>query len=220
MLLCKFCSKVHESTNSLLNHESRCKNNAERKVTSIGNRKGCTPWNKGLIGSFQHSEENKLKFSSIKRGKSLSEEHKVKISNGMKAAHADQRAWNIGMSRWNNEPSYPEKFFISVIKNHFDNKCYVMEHPVGKYSIDFAWVDLKLAIEIDGEQHDTPEAQEHDRIRDEFLASKGWKVKRIKWKDMFHNPQFWVEEANNFICKSDMLPDTVLGEAGLTVNQK
>lgn len=28
----------------------------------------------------------------------------------MKLAHKEHRAHNIGQSRWNNEPSYPEKF--------------------------------------------------------------------------------------------------------------
>ena len=41
-----------------------------------------------------------------------SEENKRKISEAMKLAHKEHRAHNIGQSRWNNEPSYPEKFFL------------------------------------------------------------------------------------------------------------
>ena len=34
----------------------------------------------------------------------------------MKRAHAEGRAHNIGTCRWNNEPSYPEQFFMKVIE--------------------------------------------------------------------------------------------------------
>jgi very-short-patch-repair endonuclease len=41
--------------------------------------------------------------------------------------------------------------------------------------MDFACLSLKLNIEVDGSQHD----RELDRIRDEFLRSRGWTVLRF-----------------------------------------
>ena len=69
----------------------------------------------------------------------------------MKKAHAEGRAHNIGESRWNNKPSYPEKWFMEVIANEFNDKNYVREHPFHKYSLDFAWLDKKKCIELDGD---------------------------------------------------------------------
>jgi len=83
----------------------------------------------------------------------LTDEHKQKISKYMKLAHLEGRAWNIGKSRWNNQPSYPEKWFMEVIKNEFFDKNYSYEHPLGIYSLDFAWIHKNKCIEIDGEQH-------------------------------------------------------------------
>jgi len=51
---------------------------------------------------------------------------KDKMSKAMKKAHAEGRAHNIGTSRWNNEPSWPEQFFMKVIENEFQ-----IVNPVG-----------------------------------------------------------------------------------------
>lgn len=52
-----------------------------------------------------------------------------------------------------------------------------------KYKLDFAFPNKKINIEIDGEKyHDVYE----DTIRDGFLIERGWKVIRIKAKDVFN----------------------------------
>lgn len=55
----------------------------------------------------------------------------------MKKAHKENRAWNIGKSRWNNKSSYPEEFFIRVIENEFSDKNYIREYPFKRFSLDF-----------------------------------------------------------------------------------
>lgn len=140
----------------------------------------------------------KNKQNTLKR-KKLSEDTRKKISNTMKKAHKEGRAWNIGKSRWNNEASYPEKFFMKVIENNFDDKDYKREYPVNIYSIDFAWVNKKLAIEIDGCQHEKPQYKERDARKDKTLSENGWLVLRIKWKEVSIEPQKWINIANDFI---------------------
>ena len=39
------------------------------------------------------------------------------------------------------------------------------------------------------------------RRKDEFLAKNGWKVLRIKWVDMFHEPKKYIKIAKDFIEK-------------------
>ena len=53
------------------------------------------------------------------------------------------------------------------------------EHPVPPYTVDFFCVEVGLVIEIDGQPHLTLEGIEHDRIRDRFLKSLGYKILRI-----------------------------------------
>lgn len=82
------------------------------------------------------------------------------------------------------EPSFPEKFFMRVLNNN--GISYEYEHPCGKYFIDFAIHDKKIALEIDGKQHNEEGRKKSDSNKDEFLKSRGWIVYRIKWRSI-HN---------------------------------
>lgn len=53
------------------------------------------------------------------------------------------------------------------------------QRPVLHYIADFACLDLKLVIEVDGSSHDTPEQAAKDRRRDEDLQSAGFTVLRF-----------------------------------------
>ena len=48
------------------------------------------------------------------------------------------------------------------------------------YYVDFAFPDVKLAIEADGAAYHSHDREERDRRRDGFLWSRGWTVKRFK----------------------------------------
>ncbi|MFC7321953.1 endonuclease domain-containing protein [Halobacillus campisalis] len=54
------------------------------------------------------------------------------------------------------------------------------QYPEGKFRIDIAFPGLKLAIECDGKAFHSSAAQKaHDRKKDRYLRSKGWKVMRF-----------------------------------------
>ena len=84
--------------------------------------------------------------------------------------------------------SYLESIFMDVIRMYhlpFPRR----EYPVGRYSIDFAYPIVKLGIELDGNQHFTKKGQLHDKQKDEFLGSHGWKILRAD-RNTFHTPAF------------------------------
>ncbi len=54
------------------------------------------------------------------------------------------------------------------------------QHTVNAYILDFWCPVCKLAIELDGCVHDTPEAQEYDAIRQQHLESFGYTVLRFR----------------------------------------
>jgi len=60
------------------------------------------------------------------------------------------------------------------------------QHGVGKYIVDFYCASEKLVIELDGQPHMNPTAQEKDEKRTEYLASKGLKVIRFENKMVFN----------------------------------
>lgn len=80
--------------------------------------------------------------------------------------------------------SYPEKFFIEVLKNNnlFD-KCKT-NYPFKRYFLDFYFEDKKLDLEIDGKQHEYDDRKKSDLIRDAILNRDGVIVYRIKWKSI------------------------------------
>lgn len=176
--ICKFCGKEFDSGIKLGGHTGRCKGNPNIEQT--------------------------VKRLSDSAKRKLSDFHKSQIGKGMKEAHKSGRAWNIGRSRWNNEPSYPEKFFTRVIENEFLDKEYKREFAIGIFSIDFAWPNKKKAIEIDGKQHEYPEQKERDGRKDQLLHENGWEILRIKWVDLFNDTRNKINEAYNFIHNASM----------------
>lgn len=88
---------------------------------------------------------------------------------------------------------------MKVIENEFEDKDYVREFPFGRYSLDFAWPHKKVAIEIDGDQHQRFQVYiDRDLRKDSKLRDEGWKVLRISWKEMCRNTKAVIEEAKSF----------------------
>lgn len=56
------------------------------------------------------------------------------------------------------------------------------QHPIGPYFADFACIEKKVVVEIDGGYHDRQYDQ--DRQRQAFLESKGWQVMRFSNEDV------------------------------------
>ena len=59
------------------------------------------------------------------------------------------------------------------------------QHRIGPYFVDFACRRSKLAIELDGSQHDG--RQRYDRRRDEYIRGKGYQVIRVGNEEVFTN---------------------------------
>ena len=69
------------------------------------------------------------------------------------------------------------------------------QHPAGIYILDFACVELMLALELDGGQH--AEAQVKDEKRTKWLEAKGWKVLRFWNNELLKNIDGVLEEINH-----------------------
>jgi very-short-patch-repair endonuclease len=74
-----------------------------------------------------------------------------------------------------------EAFLWAQLKSRqLDNKRFTKQHSIGNYIVDFYCASEKLIIELDGEVHNNPEAQEYDRKRTIYLESQGYKVIRFE----------------------------------------
>ena len=54
--------------------------------------------------------------------------------------------------------------------------------PIGKYIVDFACVQHKLVVEVDGSGHGYDHQIAHDADRAKFLKTDGWTIARY-WND-------------------------------------
>ena len=71
------------------------------------------------------------------------------------------------------------------------------QHPVDGYILDFACVELMLAIELDGGQH--ADAIEADGIRTQALNQAGWKVLRFWNNDVLANTEAVLSSIYSYI---------------------
>jgi|SRR6056297_232820 len=51
------------------------------------------------------------------------------------------------------------------------------QHPIGGFFVDFACVEHRLVVEVDGEYHDDQIVA--DRQRENFLRARGWRIIRF-----------------------------------------
>ncbi len=54
------------------------------------------------------------------------------------------------------------------------------QYSIGGYITDFYCQKYKLIVELDGSVHDTEEAREYDKIRNNYFRELGYKLLRIQ----------------------------------------
>lgn len=147
-----------------------------------GTRQG---WNKGLTkethpGVAKIAEANSIRLKG-KPGRPHTLETKQKISNIRKQFLEEHPEKVPYLMNHSSNISYPERYFMECFK---DVSNIVHQHPVYRYSLDFANIDEKIYLEIDGEQHYTDKRiVAHDVIRTQKLLDADWTGIRIRWSE-------------------------------------
>ncbi|MEW8335289.1 MAG: DEAD/DEAH box helicase family protein [Candidatus Thiodiazotropha sp.] len=108
-----------------------------------------------------------------------------------------------------------ESLLWQLLRNRqIENAKFHRQHPITPYILDFYCHDKKLAIELDGGQHNTDEGKEKDQKRTEFLKSQGIKVLRFWNNDVLQQTEAVLEVIyNQLLPHPNPLPQ---GE-GLTI---
>lgn len=61
------------------------------------------------------------------------------------------------------------------------------QKPIGPYIADFACIEARLVIEIDGATHGSEDARAYDSRRTRFLEHDGWRVIRFQNTEVYDN---------------------------------
>lgn len=111
----------------------------------------------------------------------------------------NQTAWRL------KNLSFPEKIFQEkLIEMKLNEKHLIIrERSFFPYFIDFAFENEKIAIEIDGSQHNEPKRIESDYKKDNFLIKNNWRVIRFNAKEIINNLNLCIEKLLTFL-KSDI----------------
>ena len=87
--------------------------------------------------------------------------------------------------RLRHEMSKSQMALWQVIRDRRIGYRFKRERPVGRYVLDFFCSELRLCVEVDGEQHGM--TQSKDAKRDEFLAGRGIATFRVSSIDCFED---------------------------------
>ena len=213
-MFCSKCGITKKSKNALVQHEIKCKlsefdvsNIIDDYVSKLLSMKQLSEKYKvsssflfGLLGDKTRSKKESSIISHKKSPRKLTETTKSKISSSIK----EYLNKNPEKRKWIENESKPSLVFKKLL---FDNNIsYVEEYrPLEDrfFSIDIAFPDRKIGIEINGQQHYDIEdnLKDYYKKRHDLIESSGWTLYEIKSNLIFKSDfidEFIFHLKNNF----------------------
>lgn len=90
--------------------------------------------------------------------------------------------------------SPPEKALYRASLTNYPHQL-TPQHTIGRYRIDFAIIDRKIAVEVDGlTYHNGQDSFIKDQQRQRDLQAQGWTVVRFAAKEVTDNPRRCLDE--------------------------
>jgi very-short-patch-repair endonuclease len=83
--------------------------------------------------------------------------------------------------------SPPERLLWWALKQRPGGFRFRKQCPQGLFSLDFACLSARLAVEVDGGSHDRGDRPERDAARDRYLQDSGFLTLRIPAEEVFNN---------------------------------
>jgi very-short-patch-repair endonuclease len=144
------------------------------------------------------AEDNHRRYATMTEEQK--KEQTIKAHEGIKELFKDPK-WKEEQVKkvleiQNFNRSKPELLFEKLLNEsgYFPEVQYT--EGMAGFVLDFAFPEIKLAIEIDGEYwHSLPNTQKRDRCKNYYLGvKKGWELIRIPASDFTHNPDHYIWE--------------------------
>ena len=93
-----------------------------------------------------------------------------------------------------------ERAFWGQVRNQqFHSLKFFRQYSIGPYILDFYCPALRLAIELDGGQHNQTETKEYDAARSQFLLEQGITVVRFWNNDVLREMRSVLEKIEEYV---------------------
>jgi very-short-patch-repair endonuclease len=139
-----------------------------------------------------------MRKSNIERNFTWSDVDKKRISETRLKYlidHPDKVPYKLNHS---SKMSYPEEVFRNaLVSMNITGWTYNYQNSI--YSYDFAFISLKIDVEIDGGTHLTDKVKLIDERRDKFSQENGWKVIRFTAKEVKRDVMKCINHLNTFL---------------------
>lgn len=177
------CANCKEKFSTTRHRNKFCKNCSEEKrqrredEIKYGFQKSCAFCGVSFVTMYKNTKT--CSFSCARSVANLKIDKEKQKERGQAAIRKlmDEGRWKGWSGR--GAPSFPEKYVSGLLDAR--GISYETEYRIDRFSLDFAFPDLKIDFEVDGKQHDQPKQAAHDINRDAFLTEHGWTVFRLKW---------------------------------------
>jgi very-short-patch-repair endonuclease len=80
--------------------------------------------------------------------------------------------------------SLPEVLLWQALRKRPDGLKFRRQFPIGDMTVDFACLDKRVIIEVDGDGHSYGDRPRRDAARDALLRREGFRVMRIAARDV------------------------------------
>jgi very-short-patch-repair endonuclease len=76
-------------------------------------------------------------------------------------------------------PTRGEMAMTKILREYYGTRGWVPQALLHGWIVDVLFTKERVVIEVDGSVHDKPEVKERDRIKQESLERKGYRVVRV-----------------------------------------
>jgi very-short-patch-repair endonuclease len=96
--------------------------------------------------------------------------------------------------RLRGDMSLPEMLLWRELRKRPGGFKFRRQYPEGRYVLDFACLEARLGIEVDGEAHDRGDRPRRDEARDAELGERGFVMMRVPAREVLRNMEGVVLE--------------------------
>lgn len=150
-----------------------------------------------LFISRSKSEGTKMGIKRFPRICSVETRNKISISRKKFLLENPDKVPYL-LNHVHKKKNYAEEYFFNCLQN----TNFVSKYRILNYELDFADIEFKIDLEIDGDQHFVDKRIiEHDKQRNQKLIELGWTIYRVRWsefqKQSFEQKKFLISSIIN-----------------------